>query len=136
MRGNTSIFFEENQLSPGLFSLSLLSTAHPKTFQRPPVRTSMWCYPHFILAMDRSHWFRVYYCILNRPVRTRFRYGFVPKELNLACNSNSLTHYAKGTLSHMPVPKNGYSAPTACKHRVSGTFNSPSGVLFTFPSRY
>ena len=26
--------------------------------------------------------------------------------------------------------------PTACKRMVSGTFHSPSGVLFTFPSRY
>ena len=25
---------------------------------------------------------------------------------------------------------------TACKHKVSGTFHSPPGVLFTFPSRY
>ena len=27
-------------------------------------------------------------------------------------------------------------APTACTHPVSGTFHSPSGVLFAFPSRY
>ena len=27
-------------------------------------------------------------------------------------------------------------APTACGHVVSETFHSPSGVLFTFPSRY
>ena len=27
-------------------------------------------------------------------------------------------------------------APTACKYAVSGLFHSPSGVLFTFPSRY
>ena len=27
-------------------------------------------------------------------------------------------------------------APIACKHAVSGLFHSPSGVLFTFPSRY
>ena len=33
-RGYTSIYFGENQLSPGLISLSLLSTAHPITFQR------------------------------------------------------------------------------------------------------
>ena len=27
-------------------------------------------------------------------------------------------------------------APTACMHTVSGSFHSPSGVLFTVPSRY
>ena len=27
-------------------------------------------------------------------------------------------------------------ATTACRHTVSGLFHSPSGVLFTFPSRY
>ena len=27
-------------------------------------------------------------------------------------------------------------ALTACRHTVSGLFHSPSGVLFTFPSRY
>ena len=28
------------------------------------------------------------------------------------------------------------TAPTPCRHTVSGTFHSPSGVLFAFPSRY
>ena len=28
------------------------------------------------------------------------------------------------------------TAPTACRHAVSGLFHSPPGVLFTFPSRY
>ena len=27
-------------------------------------------------------------------------------------------------------------APTPCRHVVSGTFHSPPGVLFAFPSRY
>lgn len=45
--------------------------------------------------------------------------------------SNSLAHYAKGTLSSRQV-----GTPTDCRHTVSGTFNSPPGVLFTFPSRY
>ena len=37
-----------------MISLSPLPTAHPKAFQRLPVRTSMTCYRHFILAMGRS----------------------------------------------------------------------------------
>ena len=39
--------------------------------------------------------------------------------LNLAGQSNSLTHYAKGTRSHHK------DAPTACRHQVSGLFHSP-----------
>jgi len=55
-------------------------------------------YPRFILAMDSSHWFRVYSLQLNRPIQTRFRYGYTLR-LNLAAKSNSLTHNAKGTSS-------------------------------------
>lgn len=54
LRGATSIAFEENQLSPGLISLSLLSTAHPLLFQQEWVRASSQCYLTFTLAMDRS----------------------------------------------------------------------------------
>lgn len=53
-RGRTKIRFGENQLSPSLFSLSLLSTAHPLPFQREWVRASSEFYPTFTLAMDRS----------------------------------------------------------------------------------
>ena len=34
-----------------------------------------------------------------RPIKTRFRFGFVAEPLNLAGNINSLAHYAKGTPS-------------------------------------
>ena len=64
----------------------------------------------------------------TRPIKTRFLYGS-PKKVNLANADNSLTHYTKGTQS----PRR---APTACTHTVSGSFHSPSGVLFAFPSRY
>jgi hypothetical protein len=33
------------------------------------------------------------------PLRTRFRYGYAAEQLNLACDINSLAHYAKGTPS-------------------------------------
>ena len=32
--------------------------------------------------------------------------------------------------------RNRHSTLVACKHTVSGSFHSPSGVLFAFPSRY
>jgi hypothetical protein len=34
-----------------------------------------------------------------RPIKTRFRCGYTSR-LNLAAQGKSLTHYAKGTLSH------------------------------------
>ena len=46
--------FGEYELSPSLIGLSLLHTTHPEAFQRLLVRTSIRCYPDFILAMCRS----------------------------------------------------------------------------------
>ena len=46
--------FGEYELSPSLIGLSLLPSAHPEAFQRLLVRTSIWCYPDFILAKGRS----------------------------------------------------------------------------------
>ena len=54
LRGYPERYFGENQISPSLIGLSPLSTAHPRTFQRSPVRTSRACYHSFILAMDSS----------------------------------------------------------------------------------
>ncbi len=49
--------FGEYELFPSLIGLSPLPTGHPKTFQRQPVRSSIWCYPNFNLPMGRSHGF-------------------------------------------------------------------------------
>jgi hypothetical protein len=46
--------FGEYELSPSLIGLSLLPAAHPKAFQRLPVRPSSWLYPAFSLATGRS----------------------------------------------------------------------------------
>ena len=54
--------------------------------------------------------------------------------LNLATSNNSPAHYAKGTRSGIDLAA--HSPLTACKRTVSGSFHSPPGVLFTFPSRY
>ncbi len=79
---------------------------------------------------------------LFRPVKTRFRCGFGPVALNLATVHNSLVRSTKST------------RPSSINARTLGTvrlyiglpllvstgfqvlFHSPSGVLFTFPSRY
>src|SRR5690606_39288836 len=44
----------ENQLSPGSFGISPLSTAHPSLLQQTPVRSSTRHYSRFNLAMDSS----------------------------------------------------------------------------------
>lgn len=79
--------------------------------------------------MGRSHGFgstSTYYAAL-------FRLGFptAPSlQLNLAHKRNSPVHSTKGTLS----PMNGLELLVGTRFQV--LFHSPSGVLFTFPSRY
>ncbi len=63
---------------------------------------------------------------LRRPIQTRFRFASTYR-LKLAAQTNSLTHYTKGTLSPL-------RARTACKHPVSGTLSLPSSGFFSpFP---
>ena len=62
-----------------MIGLSLLPTAHPRAFQRPPVRTSRRSHPSFILAMGRSPGFASASADYIRPVRTRFRFGSAPR---------------------------------------------------------
>ncbi len=69
----------------------------------------------------------IYY---ERTIHTRFPYGFTPSGLNHAIYIDSLAHSSIGTLSRIK------SSSTPCKHMVSGLFHRPSGLLFTFPSRY
>ena len=80
--------FGEYELSPSLISLSPLPSAHWKAFQRLPIRSSSWCYPTFNLAKGRSLGFAST-PPTGRPVQTRFRFGSVPQELNLAGEGNS-----------------------------------------------
>ena len=53
-RGYPSRYFGENQLSPGLVSLSLQPTDHPNVFQHVLVRSSTSYYRSFILSMGSS----------------------------------------------------------------------------------
>src|ERR1700676_4127735 len=63
-----------------------------------------------------------------RPFRTRFRCASTYR-LKLATETNSLTHYTRGTPSQGSRP-----APTACRHPVSGTVSLPSSGCFSpFP---
>lgn len=67
--------FGEYELSPSLISLSPLSTNHPKTFQRLPVRSSTMYYHSFNLFMDRSLGFASNY---TDYIFALFRLAFAP----------------------------------------------------------
>jgi hypothetical protein len=106
---------------PSLIGLSPLATGHPLLFQQEWVRSS-------------SARLRVSSQELNRPLQTRFRSASAYR-LKLAPETNSLTHYTKGTRSqararrHVPLP-----LLVGIRFQVS--FTPLIGVLFTFPSRY
>ena len=87
-------------------------------------------YLHFNLTMARSPGFGSCTTDFIRPVKTRFRYGFVPEVLNLASDTHSPDHSTKGTRSTF----DGLSVLVNTRFQV--LFHSPPGVLFTCPSRY
>ena len=128
--GSTSIDFGENQLSPGLISLSPLPTSHPNGFQPIPVRASTTCYGRFTLLMGRSPWLRVYPRTLDALV-SGLAFAVAPSHNDLASRprSNSPDHNAKGTQSAV----NGCPSqpPTACKYVVSGSLSLPAQGCFS-----
>ena len=81
--------------------------------------------------MDRSPGFGSIIYDLNRPIQTRFPFGFVPYiVLNLAIYNNSPDRSTKSTISHFNV------LYLLVNIGFQVLFHSPPGVLFTFPSRY
>ena len=81
--------FGEYELSPSLIGLSLLPSPHPEAFQRLLVRTSIRCYPDFILDKGRSLGFASAtpdYCAL---FRLAFATAARLTALNLAGQGNS-----------------------------------------------
>ena len=121
-RRDTSISFGENQLSRGLISLSLLHTAHQRIFQHPPVRTSIWYYPSFILAMCRSPPLRVY----SQQLVALFRLAFASPPLVIPGLGLPLTITRRLIMQKASRHRTLYcTAPTPCKHRVSGSISLP-----------
>ena len=112
-----------------MISISLRSTGHPPSFQPRSVRPSTRSYPRFSLPMDSSLSFGSTAYDSNRPVRTRFRFGSAHR-LTLPQTANSPARYAKGTPSQPKLLR------PLVGVRFQVLFHSPSGVLFTFPSRY
>jgi hypothetical protein len=71
--------------------------------------------------------------LLNRPIRTRFRYGF-PTRVNLATHRKLAGSFFK---RHAVTPTtSGIRLRRIVGTRFQVLFHSPPGVLFTFPSRY
>ena len=68
----------------------------------------------------------------KRPCQTRFRCAYTSR-LKLAANTNSRTHYTKGTPSPQSL-RPGLRLLVSVRFQVS--FTPLVGVLFTFPSRY
>src|SRR6476661_8009961 len=118
--------FGENQLSRSLIGLSPLTTGHPPTFQRWWVRPSTRSYPRFSLPMARS----LRFGSRTRDSNALFGLAFAtapPHGLTSPRTTNSQAHSSKGTPS--PTPQQG-TAPTDCRHTVSGTISFPSRGTF------
>ena len=120
--------FGENQLSRSLIGLSPLTTGHPPGFQPWWVRASTPSYRRFTLPMARSPRFgsrtRDYNALIGLAFATA-----TPPGLTSPHATDSQAHSSKGTPSP-PAPNGTRSAPTACRHTVSGTLSLPSRGTF------
>ena len=113
-----------------MISLSLLSTPHHPHFQLWCVRSSKRCYPLFNLDMDRSLRFRVYATRLCALLGLAFA-SDTPCGLTLPRTVTRRPIMQKVRGHTLPC---GHSAPTACRHTVSGTISLPSPGFFSpFP---
>jgi hypothetical protein len=122
-RRYTKIYFGENQISPGLISLSPLPTVHPGNFQLTTVRASTGFYPSFTLTMGRSPGFGSTSCN-STPYLDSVSLRLHLNRLNLAARRNSRTHYAKGTQSPF-APEGAIGLPPFVSKRFQVLFHSP-----------
>ena len=120
--------FGENQLSRGLISLSLLPSAHRRTFQRSPVRPSTWFHPCFSLTKGRSPPLRV----RSRQLVALLGLAFAPAIARKAFASlpASTRRLIKQKARHRPISQ----ALTLCRLVVSGSISLRSQRFFSpFP---
>ena len=116
--------FEENQLYPSSIGISPPPTAHPSHFQLTLVRSFTRSYPRFNLAMGRS---------LGFGSNPRYYVALFGLAFAAAPAVSALTLQRKLTRriilqkarSHTFTPEGVHSAPTACKHTVSGSISLP-----------
>ena len=108
----------------GLISLSPLPSAHPSYFQLTSVRTSLRCYPEFILAKGRSPTFASI-------VRDSTPYSDSLSLRLLLLSGLTWPRTITSRLIKQKAPRHPLAqAPSACKHTVSGTFHSPNRGSF------
>jgi hypothetical protein len=120
--------FGEYELSPSLIGLSLLPSPHPEAFQRLLVRTSIRCYPDFILDKGRSLGFASAsddYTPISDSLSLRLR---------CSCSLTSPTTATRRFIMQKARRHSRKAAPTACRRTVSGTLSLPcSGCFSPFP---
>ena len=124
-----STHFEENQLALSSIGISPLSSAHPMIFQHHTVRTFTKFYLGCILSKDRSLRFGS-----RRKDVALFRHAFAlaPRELSLNQASPSKSPALSSTSTQSIL----LNLLHIVSLRFHSLFHSPTGVLFTFPSRY
>jgi hypothetical protein len=110
------------------------SPIHPKPFQRLPVRASTACYRGFTLTRDRSHSFGS--TLRDSIALLRLAFATAPCLKHLT-KPHKVTRWlilqkARRQASRLP----GIALRLFVSARFQVLFHSPSGVLFTFPSRY
>ena len=120
--------FGEYELSPSLIGLSLLPSPHPEAFQRLSVRTSIRCYPDFILDKGRSLGF----------ASAAADYAPYSDSLSLRLRASSrLTSPATATRRFIMQKARRHclkAAPTACRRTGSGTISPRCARCFSpFP---
>ena len=124
----TSMHFEENQLSRGLISLSLLPSAHPRIFQHSPVRSFTQYHLRFNLAKGRSPPLRVHLLQLDALFGLAFASPPFRKNLGLP---HILT---RRLIKQKARPHRSKPALTPCRHTVSGSISLRSQRFFSpFP---
>ena len=127
-RGCPKRHFEENQISLSLIRLSLLPTAHDRTFQRSRLRAFCPFYGTFTLAMGRSQSFGSYaddsFAIL------RLAFTAAPSLEDLALPPTYTRRSIMQKVRSQPLPLRAIGLLPRCKCMVSGAFHSANSCAF------
>ena len=126
-----STHFGEIQLAPNSIEISPLTTTHPLFFQQQSVGTSTQLYLSFILVMVRSSGFGSVYHDLNALFGLVFTLTPV-----FSCLNRGPGYTSRQRILQQVRGRTVFTLPLLVNLRFQGLFHSPSGVLFTFPSRY
>jgi hypothetical protein len=105
-----------------LMILSILHTGHHPVFQHWCVRTSMGCYPHFILPMRSSRGFASAAANWDAPFGLAFASAPVQSTLTWLTTASRRIIMQKARRHPQGCPRR---APTACRRVVSGSVSSP-----------